>query len=173
MKKIIHQKIQHLQIYMKISCKKFKNHLQFYMKILLKKFSSFFTGKSLVNFFQNHTLENIFQKLSPRGCFWKFSKISPTSPKFNTHKKVVVHFFIPMLLLPKTPPLTYPNIKKFKGPKMDSLHFHFHFHFHFHKDGGRRSIAGMAQHSIKPLLKEIPFILISFTSQGMLGDAGL
>ena len=28
-----------------------------------------------------------------------------------------------MLLLPKTPPLTYPNIKKFKGPKMDSLHF--------------------------------------------------
>ena len=24
-----------------------------------------------------------------------------------------------MLLLPKTPPLTYPNIKKFKGPKMD------------------------------------------------------
>ena len=86
-----------------ISCKKFKNHLQFYMKILLKKISSFFTGKSLVKFFQNHTLENIFQKLSPRGCFWKFSKISPTSPKFNTHKKIVLHFFTPMLFLPKTP----------------------------------------------------------------------
>ena len=28
-----------------------------------------------------------------------------------------MHFFIPMLLLPKTPPLTYPNIKEFKGPK--------------------------------------------------------
>ena len=57
---------------------------------------------------------------------------------------------------------------------MDSLSLHFHFSLHFiHKDGGRRSIAGMAQHSIKPLLKEIPFILISFTSQGMLGDAGL
>ena len=42
-----------------------------------------------------------------------------------------MHFFIPMLLLPKTPSLTYPNIKKFKGPKMDSLSLHFHFHFHF------------------------------------------
>ena len=109
---------------MKISLKKFKNHLQFYMKILLKKISSFFTRKSLVKFFQNHTLENIFQKLSPRGCFWKFSKISPTSPKFNTHKKIVVHFFIPMLLLPLTPPLIYLKLKKFKGPKMDSLFFY-------------------------------------------------
>ena len=108
-----------------ISCKKFKNHLQFYMKILLKKISSFFTGKSLVKFFQNHTLENIFQKLSPRGCFWKFSKISPTCPKFNTHKKIVVHFFIPMLLLPLTPPSTYLKIKKIKGPKVD--HFITHF----------------------------------------------
>ena len=49
----------------------------------------------------------------------------PTCPKFNTHKKVVVHFFIPMLLLPKTPPLTYPNMKRFKGPKTHSLHFTF------------------------------------------------
>ena len=40
-----------------------------------------------------------------------------------------------MLLLPTTPPLTYPNMKRFKGPKMDSLHFTFHFTFtsHFHK----------------------------------------
>ena len=116
------------------------------MKILLKKFSSFFPGKSLYNFFQNHTFENIFQKLSPRGCFWKFSKISPTSPKFNTHKKIVLHFFTPMLFLPKTPPLIYLKLKKIKGPKMDSLFFTFHFHFTFtHNHGGRRSIAGTAQ----------------------------
>ena len=50
---------------------------------------------------------------------------SPTCPKFNTHNKVVLHFFILMLLLPKTPPLTYPNIKKFKGPKMDSPQINF------------------------------------------------
>merc|ERR1712079_144260 len=49
----------------------------------------------------------------------------PTCPKFNTHKKFVVHFFIPMLLLPLTPPLIYLKLKKFKGPKMDSLHFTF------------------------------------------------
>ena len=73
--------------------------------------------------FQNHTLENIFQKLSPRGYFWKFSKISPTSPKFNTHKKIVVHFFIPMLLLPLTPSLIYLKLKRFKGPK--THHFFF------------------------------------------------
>ena len=135
MKKIIHQKIQHLQIYMKISCKKFKNHLQFYMKILLKKCSSFFTGKSLLKFFQNHTFANIFQKPSPRGCFWKFLKISPTCPKFSTHKKLVVHFFIPMLLLTKTPPSTYPNMKRFKGPKTHSLFsLHFTFTSLFHHD---------------------------------------
>merc|ERR1712030_180900 len=50
---------------------------------------------------------------------------SPTCPKFNTHKKVVLHFFIPMLLLPKTPTLIYLKLKKFKGQKMDSLHFTF------------------------------------------------
>ena len=60
------------------------------------------------------------------GEFWIFFRRPPTCPKFNTHKKVVVHFFIPMLLLPKTPPLTYPNMKRFKGPKkhhFTSLHF--------------------------------------------------
>ena len=59
--------------------------------------------------------------------FWPFS--SPTSQKFQTHKKFVVHFFIPMLLLPQTPTLIYLKLKKNKGPKMDSL-FHF-FHFFF------------------------------------------
>ena len=70
--------------------------------------------------------------------FWKFLKISPTCPKFNTHKKFVVHFFIPMLLLPLTPPLIYLKLKKIKGPKMDSLSL---FTFTFHNHGGRRSIA--------------------------------
>merc|ERR1711973_328872 len=120
-----------------ISCKKIKNHLQFCVKILLKKISSIFTGKSLVKFFQNHTLENIFQKLSPRGCFSKFSKIFPTCPKFNTHKKIVVHFFIPMLLLPLTPPLIYLKLKRFKGPKMDSPFFTSLFTF-AHNQKGRR-----------------------------------
>merc|ERR1712020_728096 len=69
-----------------------------------------FQGNPFTFFFQNHTLENIFQK---------FSKISPTCPKFNTHKKIVVHFFIPMLLLLLTPPSTYLKIKKIKGPKVD------------------------------------------------------
>ena len=39
-----------------------------------------------------------------------------------------------MLLLPKTPPLTYPNMKRFKDQKRASLHFtHFsHFSLHNH-----------------------------------------
>merc|ERR1719204_34576 len=61
------------------------------------------------------------KKISREISCKKFSKISPTSPKFNTHKKIVVHFFIPMLLLPLTPPLIYLKLKRFKGPKMDSL----------------------------------------------------
>ena len=60
---------------------------------------------------------------------------------------------------PNTLPSTYPK-KKSKTKKL------IHFTFHFHKDGGRRSIAGMAQHSIsisikwKPILKEIACNLI-------------
>ena len=87
--------------------------------------------------------------------FWKNFRGPPTCPTFNTHKKVVVHFFIPMLLLPKTPTLIYLKLKKNKGPKTHSLHFHFTFHFH--KDGGRRSIAGIAQHSTPISIKESPF----------------
>ena len=88
-------------------------------------------------------------------------KISPTCPKFNTHKKFVVHFFIPMLLLPLTPPLIYLKLKKIKGPKMDSLFHFFTFHFfpftsHF-KHGKKRSIAGTAQHSTPISTKEILF----------------
>merc|ERR1711947_26408 len=79
---------------------------QFSKEIPLKKSHEILYRKSLVNCWGN----------------------SPTCPKFNTHKKVVVHFFPPMLLVPKTPPLTYPNMRRFKGPKMDSLtSLHFHF----------------------------------------------
>ena len=83
----------------------------------------------------------------------------PTCPKFNTHKNIVVHFFIPMLLLPQTPTLIYLKLKKNKGPKTHSLHFTFTFtSLHFHKHGGRGSIAGIAQHSIPiSIIKEIPF----------------
>ena len=64
-----------------------------------------------------------------------------------------------MLLLPKTPPLTYSNMKRFKGPKMDhftsltslthslthSLHSLTHFTHFTHKHGGRKSIAGIKE----------------------------
>ena len=79
--------------------------------------------------------------------FWKFLKISPTSPKYHTHKNIVVHFFISMFLLPQTPTLIYLKLKKIKGPKTHSLHF-TSLHFH-HKHGKKRSIAGTAQHSTK------------------------
>ena len=125
----------------------------------MKKFQIFSNQKK--SKWQAWTVKNFwswrpfFPKPSPRGWFWKFSKISPTCPKFNTHKKVVVHFFIPMLLLPKTPPLTYPNMKRFKDKKK---HHFFHFFTLSLHNGGRRSIAGIAQHSIPiSIIKEIPF----------------
>merc|ERR1712030_213415 len=77
-----------------------------------------------------------------------------TCPKFNTHKKFVVHFFIPMLLLPLTPPLLYLKLNKIKGPKMHSLftftftftslHFHFtslHFTINFRRVVPRTSLS--------------------------------
>ena len=48
---------------------------------------------------------------------------SPTCTKFYSHKKVVLHFCILILLLPNTLPLTYPNINKFKDQKL--RHFTF------------------------------------------------
>merc|ERR1712115_86043 len=97
----------------------------------IKKITFNFIWKIPCNFFKNHRLETIFEKSHRSSVILKFLKISPTCPKFNTHKKFVVHFFIPMLLLPPTPPLIYLKLKKIKGPKMDSLHFHFHFTFTF------------------------------------------
>ena len=108
-----------------------------------------FLQGNLFIIFPKKYFETILQKLSPRGCFWKFSKISQTSPKFNTHKKVVVHFFITMLLLPKTHLLIYPNMKRFKGPKTHSL---FTFTFTFHKvDSGDRSALYSGLYSRKPI----------------------
>merc|ERR1712115_660695 len=100
----------------------------------IKKITFNFIWKIPCNFFKNHRLETIFEKSHRSSVILKFLKISPTCPKFNTHKKVVVHFFIPMLLLPLTPSLIYLKLKRFKGPKMDSLSLHFtslHFHFTF------------------------------------------
>ena len=57
------------------------------------------------------------------------------------------------MLLPKTPPQPYPK-KRIWRPKTTSLHFFFTFHS---KDGGRRSIAGIALHSIPSCIKVSPF----------------
>ena len=57
-------------------------------------------------------LDTIFSKTLSTGCFWKFLKISPTSPNYQNHKNIVVHFFIPMLLLPQTPTIIYLKLKK-------------------------------------------------------------
>ena len=67
----------------------------------------------------------LFQKLSPQGVFENSWVNSPTCLELHSHKKIVVHFFIPMLLLPPTPSLIYLKLKEIKGPKVD--HFHFHF----------------------------------------------
>ena len=98
-------------------------HLQFYIRDPFKKFSDQKKINPEIRP-QNYPLGPtswvpFFRKLSPTGCFWKFLKISSNSPKYNTHKKIVLHFFIPMLLLPITPPLTYLKLKKNKGLKVD------------------------------------------------------
>merc|ERR1712030_206668 len=83
---------------------------------------------------------------------------SPNCPKFNTHKKVVLHFFIPMLLLPKTPTLIYLKLKKNKVPKTHSL---FTFTFTSLSSQARKeevdSEDGSAPYS--DLQKKAPFII--------------
>ena len=95
---------------------------------------------------------SFFEKIIPVVIFWNFFWWPPTCPKFNTHKKVVVHFFIPMLLLPKTPPLTYPSMKRFKGPKMDFTSQNY-FRDHFWKNHPSSQI--LKKFSATPNLSQI------------------
>ena len=112
--------------------KKKWNHLQFYKRNPFKNESDqkkkLLQQKAVGKLF---TFETIFQKVTVVLWFWKKIRRPPTYPKFNTHKKIVLHFFTPMLFLPKTPPLIYLKLKKIKGPKMDSLFFHFSLSLHF------------------------------------------
>ena len=91
-----------------------------------RNFREFSKSPSWREFLKNGLKSNFLEKVTVVVWFWKFLKISPTCPKFNTHKKVVLHFFIPMLLLPKTPPSTYLKTKKIKDQKITSLSL-FHF----------------------------------------------
>ena len=62
--------------------------------------------------------------------FWKKKSRPPTSPKFQTHKKIFLHIFTPIRFLFKICPKTYKSFIQIKDPKITSLHF-FTFHFHF------------------------------------------
>ena len=95
-----------------------KNRLKFYIVNPLEIFQKITSWRPFL------------KKVTVVVWFWKFLKISPTSPKFNTHKIFVLHFFISMLLLPKTPTLIYLKLKKIKGPKTHSL-FTSHHKDHF------------------------------------------
>merc|ERR1711891_79616 len=55
-----------------------------------------------------------FQKLSPQGVFENSWVNSPTCLELHSHKKLIVHFFIRMLLLPLTLPLIYLKLKEIK-----------------------------------------------------------
>merc|ERR1712197_124145 len=117
--------------YKEISFKKFKNHLQFYVKILLKKKFSFFTGKSFYNFSKKLLLRIFFKISLQEGDFENSLKFLQLVPNLTPIRKLLCTFLYQCCYYLRPPPLTYPNIKEFKGPKMDSLHFHFHFHFTF------------------------------------------
>ena len=55
--------------------------------------------------------------------FWKKKSRPPTSPKFQTHKKIFLHTFTPIRFLFKVCPKTYKSFIKIKGPKTHhSLH---------------------------------------------------
>ena len=115
------------------------------MKIFLKKESFIFYREiSCKNFPKSHFREYFSKTLSKR-VFFKILENFSNFSKIYTHKKIVVHFFTPMLFLPKSPPFNiYLKLKKLKGPKTASLFSLFSLHF-TSQHGGRRSIAGMAQ----------------------------
>ena len=81
---------------------------------------------------RDHFFKNSLQK----GVFENSWSNTPTCLELYSHTKIVVHFFIPMLLLPQTPPLTYLKLKKIKDQKQIT---HFTFTSLF------LSIAGTAQ----------------------------
>merc|ERR1711947_58606 len=82
-----------------------KNRLQFYMEIPLL-------------FSKNHKLETIFEKSHRSSMILKIVGATPQLVQNLTPiKKFLVHFFIPMLLFPKTLSLTYPKTKNLKDQK--------------------------------------------------------
>ena len=89
----------------------FRKVVNFTKEIPLKFFSEKNYPQISPNFSRKiDKLDTIFSKTLSTGCFWKFLKISPTSPNYQNHKNIVVHFFIPMLLLPQTPTLIYEPV---------------------------------------------------------------
>ena len=132
----------------------FRKVVNFIREIPLKFFLKKNQPWNLVSKIPSRTdkLETIFEKIIPIVRFWKNFQRPPTCHKFNTHKKVVVHFFIPILLLLKTLPLTYLNIKKFKGPKV--CHFPKNYFWdHFSKS--HRSSVILKKFSATPNLSQI------------------
>ena len=111
-----------------------RTHLQFYIENPFKISSE--QKKSSLKFGLKNTLQDrqvgdhFFKNPLQEGVFENSWGNTPTCLELHSHKKVVLHFFILMQLLPKTPPSTYLKTKKFKRPKMDSL-FTFHFSLHF------------------------------------------
>ena len=67
------------------------------------------------------------QKSSQLWGFWKKKSRLPTSPNFQTHKKIFLHTFTPIRFLFKICLKTYKSFIKIKGPK--TLHFTFTFTF--------------------------------------------
>ena len=57
--------------------------------------------------------------------FWKKKSRPPTSPKFQTHKKIFLHIFTPIRFLFKICPKTYKSFIQIKDPKITSLSLTF------------------------------------------------
>ena len=89
----------------------------------LEKFSRIFKNTLLERVFEKYSKKCDFGKIIPVVRFWKKFLRPPTCVELHSHKNIVVHFFIPMLLLLLTFSLIYLKLKEIKGPKMDSLFF--------------------------------------------------
>merc|ERR1712155_316415 len=97
--------------------------VKFYVKISNKKFSSFFTGKSLYNFSEKLILRIFFKISLQEGDFENSLKLLQIVQNLTPIRKLLCTFLYQCCYYPRPTTLTYPNIKKFKGPKMDSLTF--------------------------------------------------